>query len=146
MVKEKVMKTIVTLSILAAFLAMPYGLFAQQEKTMAPAGSEQATEQPAQGAPHPKMMEHCGKMKAEHEKMMKEMDARLDEKIAAMDAAKGEKKIEAMGAVIKELVSQRKEMREHMKKMRETWAAEHKKANKGKGEGEGGGGGKGQGM
>ena len=48
---------------------------------------------------------------------MKEMDARLDAKVAAMDAAKGDQKVEAMAAVIKEMVSQRKEMQEHMMKM-----------------------------
>jgi hypothetical protein len=44
------------------------------------------------------------------------------------------------------MVSQRKEMREHMKQMRQTWAAGHKKANKGKGGSEESGGAKGQGM
>ena len=56
----------------------------------------------------------------EHEEMMsrmKEMDVRLGEKVAAMDAAKGEQKVEAMAAVIKEMVSQRKDMQEHMMKM-----------------------------
>ena len=37
------------------------------------------------------------KMKAKHEKIMKEMDARLDAKVAAMDAAKGEKKNRSHG-------------------------------------------------
>ncbi len=52
---------------------------------------------------------------AKHEKMaaeMKAMDARLDEKLAAMNAAQGDQKIEAMAAVINELVSQRKAMKE----------------------------------
>jgi len=56
----------------------------------------------------------------EHDEMMsrmKEMDVQLDAKVAAMDAAKGDQKVEAMAAVIKEMVSQRKEMQEHMMKM-----------------------------
>jgi uncharacterized coiled-coil DUF342 family protein len=64
--------------------------------------------------------------------MMKEMDTRLDAKVAAMDAAKGEKKVDAMAAVIKEMVSQRKEMRDHMMKMREQMG-EHGKERKGGG-------------
>ena len=41
------------------------------------------------------------------------MDTRLDEKFAAMNAAKGDQKVEAMASVINELVSQRKEVREN---------------------------------
>jgi hypothetical protein len=51
---------------------------------------------------------------AKHEKMMAEMkamDSSLDEKLVAMNAAKGDQKVEAMAAVINELVSQRKEIR-----------------------------------
>jgi hypothetical protein len=62
--------------------------------------------------------------------MMKDMDARLDAKVAAMDAATGEKKIDAMEGVIKEMVAQRKEMREHMEKMRERFS-QHMKNRKG---------------
>ena len=107
------MKTVVMFLVSLAFLMMPCGLFAQQEKIMAPA----AQEQPQKGAPCPMMTARHGEMKAEHEKMMKEMDARLDAKVAAMDAATGDKKVEAMTDVIKEMISQRKEMREHMMKM-----------------------------
>jgi L-fucose mutarotase/ribose pyranase (RbsD/FucU family) len=65
--------------------------------------------------------------------MMKEMDARLDQKVAAMEAATGEKKVDAMEAVIKEMVAQRKEMQEQMKQIREKWA-EYRKSNAKKGE------------
>ncbi len=41
------MKTAVTFPVLAVFLTMPCVLFARQGKTMAPAGSQQAVEQPA---------------------------------------------------------------------------------------------------
>jgi hypothetical protein len=141
MLKEMFMKTVVTFLVSLAFLMMPCGLFAQQEKTEAPAAQEQGQK----GAPCPEMMAHHGKMKVEHEEMMKEMDARLAAKVAAMDAAKGDKKLEAMAAVIKEMVSQRKEMREHMMRMGKRWM-EHKKAHKAKGESEESGVGKGKGM
>jgi hypothetical protein len=52
---------------------------------------------------------------SKHEKMMAEMkamDTCLDEKLAAMNAAKGDQKIEAMSAVVNELAAQRKTMRE----------------------------------
>jgi hypothetical protein len=135
MLKEKIMKTAVTFLIAAAFLMMPWGVFAQQGKTTVPASPGQAAEQPAQGTANPKMMEQHEQMKAEHDKMMKEMNARLDAKVAAMDAAKGEKKIDAMGAVIKEMVSQRKEMQEHMMKMREQMGQHWKERKGGSGEG-----------
>jgi hypothetical protein len=140
MLKEVFMKTVVTLLVCLAFLTMPCGLLAQQEKTVAPAAQEQAHK----GAQCP-MMAHHGKMKAEHEKMMKEMDARLDAKVAAMDAATGDKKVEAMADVIKEMVSQRKEMREHMMKMGKMHM-KHKRAHKAKGESEESGADKGKGM
>ena len=127
------MKTPIALWILAIFLIVPIGSFAQQGKTTAPAGSGQAME-PSQGADNPKMMERRQEMKAEHEKMMKEMDARLDAKVAAMDAAKGEKRIDAMEDVINEMIAQRKEMREHMMKMKEQWNHHMKKRKTGGGE------------
>ncbi len=45
--EEKAMKTAVTFLVSMVLLVMPCGLFAQQGKPMAPAGSEQAMEQPA---------------------------------------------------------------------------------------------------
>ena len=44
-------------------------------------------------------------------------DARLDSLVAAMNAAKGDRKVKAMAEVINELVAQRKLMREHMRTM-----------------------------
>ena len=112
--REIVMK-VLSFVIMLAVMIMPCGLFAQQDKTQPPAAPEtkvqSAAEQPTPG----------GHMK-EHDKMMsrmKEMDARLDEKVAAMDAAKGDQKVEAIAAVIKEMVSQRKSMQEHKMKMHE---------------------------
>ena len=45
------------------------------------------------------------------------VDARLDSLVAAMNAAKGDRKVKAMAEVINELVAQRKLMREHMRTM-----------------------------
>ncbi len=47
----------------------------------------------------------------------KAMDARLDQKLAAVDAASGEARIDAMAAAIDELLSQRKQMREMITSM-----------------------------
>jgi hypothetical protein len=45
---------------------------------------------------------------------MKAGDARLDEKLAAMNAAKGNDRVDAIAALLNELVSQRKAMHEKM--------------------------------
>jgi hypothetical protein len=83
------------------FVSLPVLALAQQAATTAaPAGTESKMDQDWQ---------------AKHEKMvaeMKAMDTRLEEKLAAMNAAKGDQKVEAMAAVINELVSQRKAMKE----------------------------------
>jgi hypothetical protein len=104
--------------LMLAVLIMPCGLFAQQEQGKTPAPAAQAGTKVDSVPAHPMS---GGQMK-EHEEMMsrmKEMDTRLDAKVAAMDAAKGDQKVEAMAAVIKEMVSQRKEMQEHMMNMHE---------------------------
>ena len=44
-------------------------------------------------------------------------DARLDSLVRAMNAATGNRKVDAMAAVINELVDQRRLMREHMRGM-----------------------------
>jgi hypothetical protein len=59
------------------------------------------------------MADRCKQMTAMHNQMaadMKAMDAKLDQKVAAMHAAKGNAKVDAMAAVIDEMASQRKEM------------------------------------
>ena len=83
------------------FASLPVLVLAQQATTTAPpAGPESKMDKDWQ-AKHDKMVAE-----------MKAMDTRLDEKLAAMNAAKGDQKIEAMAAVINELVSQRKAMKE----------------------------------
>ncbi len=109
------MKKTLMFLISLSFLMMPCASFAQQDK--GPGPGDQALEQ-QKSAPDQKMMKkHCDHKMGEHHKMMKEMNARLDAKVAAMDAATGDKKVEAMADVIKEMVAQRKEMQEHMMKM-----------------------------
>ena len=50
-------------------------------------------------------------------KMMEASDARLDQLVRAMNSATGQKKVDAMAAVINELIAQRKTMRGHMRQM-----------------------------
>ena len=50
-------------------------------------------------------------------KMMEASDARLDQLVQAMNSATGQKKVDAMAAVINELITQRKQMRGHMRQM-----------------------------
>ena len=46
--------------------------------------------------------------------VMRQHDQKLDDLIAKMNAAKGEAKVDAIAAVLNELVAQRKEMRKQM--------------------------------
>jgi hypothetical protein len=82
----------------------------------------------AQPPPHNEMMpgkmagmgDQSMPMMAMHEKMMadmKAMDARMDLKVAAMNAAKGSAKTNAIAAVINEMVSQQKQMMASMATM-----------------------------
>jgi hypothetical protein len=50
-------------------------------------------------------------------KMMEASDARLDQLVQTMNTATGQKKVDAMAAVINELIAQRKQMRGHMRQM-----------------------------
>mgnify|MGYP000601512543 CR=1 FL=1 len=66
---------------------------------------------------HRGMMRKCMEMKEKSDKAMEDiqaMDGRIDEKMAALKNAKGDQKMAAMEAVLGELVSQRKEMREKL--------------------------------
>jgi regulator of PEP synthase PpsR (kinase-PPPase family) len=59
-------------------------------------------------------------MMAEHEKMMAEMkaaDQRLDDLVVKMNAASGTEKVDAIAAVVSEIVAQRQAMRGGMMKM-----------------------------
>jgi hypothetical protein len=61
----------------------------------------------------PRMAARCSEMMTD----MKAMDARLDEKLAAVNAAQGEAKVDAMATFLAELVSQRKTMHQKMADM-----------------------------
>jgi hypothetical protein len=66
---------------------------------------------------------HPGPGDAMHAEMRAEMqaqDARLGELVAAMNAAEGDQKIDAIAAVVNELVDQRRARRAHME---ERWQA-----------------------
>jgi hypothetical protein len=77
-----------------------------------------------------------------HREMMQKMEAsnaKLDELVAAMNAAQGDAKVDAIAAVVNELVAQRRAMQARMAQVR----AQH---GGGKGHGGGMGKGKGKGM
>jgi len=99
--KEMAMKILMSFLLVPAVLRVPPGLSAQQEKAQTPAAPAQIRSpvEHKQGMPKMSMMSEA-QMKECDEMMsrMKEMDARLDAKVAAM------------AAVIKEMVCQRKEM------------------------------------
>ncbi len=120
--------------VVMALIFMPLATGAQEEPA-----AEAVAEQQRQAAPpetplpadmgmHEEMMAHCEAMmehckamvekRAEAMKEVEAMDARLDERIAAMNAAEGEEKVEAMAAVINEMVAQRGKMREKFHGMR----------------------------
>lgn len=78
----------------------------------------------AKTKPHPRMATDmaakCQAMMADHEKMMTEMkaaDQRLDDLVAKMNAASGAEKGDAIAAVVNEMVTQRRTMRDGMMKM-----------------------------
>ena len=103
-------RTVVVSTLVLAFGVIPAGVMAQ---TPAPPPPMPMME----GGP---MMEECKAMMAKHEAMKTEMaakDAKLDALLVAMNAAKGNKKMDATAAVVSELVAQREAMRDHMMAM-----------------------------
>lgn len=101
-------------ALVLAFGVMAGGLVAQApdapKKPMPMMGGEE------KGMMGGKMMEECKAMMAKHEAMkaeMASMDARLDSLVAAMNAASGNQKVDATAAVINEMATQRKAMRDH---------------------------------
>ncbi len=68
------------------------------------------------------MGDHCKQMMAMHTQMMadmKAMDSSLDQKVAAMNGAKGNAKVDAMAAVINEMATHRTQMRARMSGMQD---------------------------
>lgn len=97
---------------LAIALALAAPLFAAASNGAAHAA-------PAQGAP-PQAPPNMQQMMKMHEQMMAEMkaaDSRLDALVKDMNAAKGDAKVNAVAAVVTELVQQQKSMHGHMGEM-----------------------------
>lgn len=112
---------VLTLIALAAALGTTGALAQQnQPKPAKPSGGAQSA---MMGG---KMADQCKQMMAMHNQMMadmKAMDASLDQKVAAMNAAKGNAKVDAMAAAINEMASQRKQMMAKMTSMRDQMMA-----------------------
>jgi len=73
-----------------------------------------------QAKPAPEMTAKCQAMMAEREKMMTDMkaaDRRLDDLVVKMNAASGVEKMTATAAVVTEIVSDRRTMRDGAMKM-----------------------------
>lgn len=104
-----------SLGMILIALVIPAGLFAQPH-TPSSLQQEHVNEQQP-GMTHQPMMKQCQMLMNKHQEMMSQMkalDSRLDEKVAAMNAARGKKKVDAMADVINELVTQRRKMRQQM--------------------------------
>lgn len=67
------------------------------------------------------------RMHARMRAQMQEHDARLDELVSAMNAAEGEAKVDAIAAVVNELIAQRRTRRAHMD---ERWKHRGEKSGK----------------
>ncbi len=97
--------------LVVAFLLATATVFAQtSSQTTAPAGKAGAAT----------MTVDCQQMAQDHQKMMDEMkamDARLDTLVQQMNSATGPAKVDATAAVVNEMVTQRKTMREGMEGM-----------------------------
>ncbi len=99
------------LTMLAMAVALAAGPVLAQE------AAPKAAEHPGHG--HAGMMKggDKGDMMSMHAQMMtdmKAMDARLDQKLAAMNEAKDKNKVDAIVAVVNEMAAQRKEMMANM--------------------------------
>lgn len=112
--------------------AMP-GLAGQMPQGPPQTATAKAKPQPGMAAD---MAARCQAMMADQEKMMTEMkgaDQRLDDLVGKMNAASGMEKADATAAVVNELVTQRRTMRDGMMKMQHGMMAhmmEHLQAGK----------------
>ena len=106
---------------LAAVLATTGALAQQNQPKLAkPSGGAQSAMMGGN------MADQCKQMMAMHNRMMadmKAMDASLEQKVAAMNASKGNARIDAMAAVINEMASQRKQMVAKMTSMQDQMMA-----------------------
>lgn len=121
LVKVKATSQAVPVLAIAAALATSAAL-AQQSQ---PKPGKQAVSSPS-GMMSGNMGDRCKQMMAMHTQMMadmKAMDASLDQKVAAMNVAKGNAKVDAMAAVINEMATQRKQMMAKTSSMRDQMMA-----------------------
>jgi hypothetical protein len=84
---------------------------------VSPAVAQNRQAQPPASSAQPQSMQDMMKM---HEQMMAEMkaaDAKLDALVRDMNAANGNAKVNALAAVVTELVRQNRSMHEHMGQM-----------------------------
>lgn len=104
---KKILYVVLTLLAIASV-----AVYAQQPKAAAPAGHEH--HMMAEGGEH-----HCDMTAANKEmtEKMNAMDTKLQSLVAAMNSAAGSGKVDAMSAVINELVAQRTQMRTQMMSM-----------------------------
>ena len=100
------------LFLVAALTALPFTASAKEGDT----AKETATMEKAQTGDKGMKMP-CMGMSKDMMKDMKAMDEKLDEKVAAMNKATGERKLDVMAAIINELVTERKEMHKKMEQM-----------------------------
>lgn len=120
-VKVKTTSQIVPVLAIAVALATG-GAFAQQSQ---PGPGNQAGSGRS-GMMSGNMGDQCKQMMAMHTQMMadmKAMDASLDQKVAAMNVAEGNAKVDAMAAVINEMATQRKQMMAKTSSMRDQMMA-----------------------
>ncbi len=106
MIRRFLLATLATVAVPAAVLAQ------------APATEQQHEQRTAQSQTPPSGQNQ--QMMQMHEKMMAEMtamDQKLDALVQQMNTAQGQAKVDAMGAVINEMVNQRKQMEQHMSSM-----------------------------
>lgn len=120
-VKVKPASRIVPVLAIAAALTTS-GALAQQSQ----AKPGKQTDSGHSGMMAANMEDQCKQMMTMHNQMMadmKAMDAGLDQKVAAMNAAKGNTKVDAMAAVINEMATQRKQMMAKTSSMRDQMMA-----------------------
>lgn len=114
-------RSFILLAVLLIAFAFTPNIFAQQtspDQQQAESGKMPGHEGHLAMAPEKMGQEEPADIMAQHDQMMsmmKKMDQQLENKVSAMNAAAGEKEqIDAMKAVINELVSQRKQMHQKM--------------------------------
>ena len=118
------MQSVVKASVLVAVFAIPVGLTPLQatearQQPPPPQHQQHHPEQAEQSQTPGKMSMDCQAMMASRQKMMEEMkamDARLDGLVQTMKSATGQAKVDATAAVVSELVTQRRAMRDGMAK------------------------------